>query len=117
MQKTTVLLVDLVLVVVFAAIGRASHDENVFAGLAKTALPFLVACGIAWAILLLRRRPVGTMASGVFIWLVTAWGGLALRMASGTSARWPFWIVATVALGVLLLGWRAVMRKKLAIEA
>ncbi|HIW30196.1 MAG TPA: DUF3054 domain-containing protein [Candidatus Luteococcus avicola] len=114
MQKQIVMLVDLVLVVVFAATGRASHSENILSGLVHTAWPFLVACMVAWAILLLRRRPVSTVGAGVFVWLVTAVGGLVLRMSSGTSAAWSFWIVATAVLGLLLVGWRAIFRKKLA---
>ncbi|GAA1393289.1 DUF3054 domain-containing protein [Luteococcus peritonei] len=114
MTKQVALAIDLVLVVVFAALGRASHQENIFAGLVHTAWPFLVACMVGWAILLLRRRPALTVASGVFLWLVTAWGGLALRMATGTSARVPFWIVTTVVLGLFLVGWRLLARRRVA---
>lgn len=113
MSKQVVMGIDLVLVVLFAAIGRASHDENILSGLVRTAWPFLVACLVAWAILLLRRRPVGTLAAGVFVWLITAWGGLALRMATGTSAAASFWVVATVALGLFLVGWRLLARGRL----
>ena len=46
MQKQIVMLVDLVLVVVFAATGRASHSENILSGLVHTAWPFLVGLAV-----------------------------------------------------------------------
>ena len=52
MSRIGPVLLDLLLVAVFAAVGRASHGESV-AGVFVTAWPFLVACLIAW---LLRRR-------------------------------------------------------------
>ncbi|HNV10344.1 MAG TPA: DUF3054 domain-containing protein [Propionibacteriaceae bacterium] len=106
MRSVTALFIDLVLVVVFAGIGRASHNEDVFSGLLDTALPFLVAGGIAWVVLLVRRRPAADLWSGVFVWWVTAMGGLILRVAMDVSARWPFWVVTILVLGVFLVGWR-----------
>lgn len=113
MRKPAVMAVDLVLVIIFAAIGRASHHEAVFTGLARTAWPFVLACLVAWAVLLIRRRPVTTPGAGVFVWLVTAWGGLALRVASGTSAAFPFMVVATIVTGLFLVGWRVLLRRRL----
>lgn len=104
------LLIDLVAVIVFALIGRASHDENPVLGLVHTAWPFVVACLVAWALVTWRRIEPMAGAGFVFVWLVTAWGGLGLRLLSGTSARWPFWIVATVVTGLFLGGWRLVVR-------
>ncbi|MFZ0530798.1 MAG: DUF3054 domain-containing protein, partial [Propionicimonas sp.] len=47
MRTITVLGIDLAAVLVFAAIGRASHAEALsLAGLAQTAWPFLVAVAI-----------------------------------------------------------------------
>lgn len=114
MTKQVALALDLLLVVVFAAIGRASHREDVLTGLVATAWPFVVACLVGWAILLLRRRPVGSVASGIFLWLVTAWGGLGLRMATGTSAAPAFWVVTTIAVGLFLVGWRLLARRHVA---
>ncbi|GAB3927975.1 hypothetical protein GCM10027613_44550 [Microlunatus endophyticus] len=36
--------------------------------------------------------------------------GMLLRLLAGGTAAWPFWIVAFVTLGILLLGWRLVAR-------
>lgn len=113
MTKQLALAIDLVLVAVFAAIGVLSHHENLATRWPVAVWPFLVACLVAWAVLLLRHRPVGGMAGGVFIWLVTAWGGLALRAASHQGVALSFCIVATVVTGIFLLGWRLLARRRL----
>ncbi|GAB2470933.1 DUF3054 domain-containing protein [Luteococcus sediminum] len=114
MTKQVALAIDMVLVVVFSIIGVLSHDGDLANRLVPVAWPFLLACAVAWAILLLRRRPVGTVMAGVFVWLVTAWGGLALRAAVGGGTAFAFMVVTTVVTGLFLVGWRLIFRKKLA---
>jgi hypothetical protein len=104
--------VDLVLVVVFAAIGRASHGEGVGpVGLATTAWPFAAGWLVGWVLVLLvrvaRGRPYGLLA-GVLVWLPTVVVGMLLRVASGAGVQTSFVVVATVVLGVFLLGWRGI---------
>ena len=109
MRYVPAVIVDVVLVLVFAVIGRASHDENP-AGFLLTAWPFLVALVVGHAIAaVLPRRPrqPWSLLWGVVVWLVTVVGGLLLRVVSGDTAQLPFIIVATLTLGVFLLGWRA----------
>ena len=113
MPKQTALLVDLALVSLFALIGVLSHHESVTARWPIAVWPFLTACLVAWAILLIRKRPVMTLAGGIFIWLVTAWGGLGLRVATGGGFQVSFGIVATVVTGLFLHGWRLLMRRHL----
>ena len=55
-------LLDAAFVVVFAAIGRASHAEDVLGGLAVTAWPFLVALAAGWAVTLAWRAPAARAA-------------------------------------------------------
>lgn len=114
MPKQLVLAVDVALVMLFALIGVLSHHESLASRWATVVWPFLVACLVAWAVLLWRRRPVGTVGSGVFVWLVTAWGGLALRVAAGGGFAVSFGIVTTVVTGIFLLGWRLLLRRRLA---
>jgi hypothetical protein len=102
---------DVVSVVVFVAIGRASHEEpGDLAGLAGTAWPFLAALALGWLVLRAWRRPAALVPAGVGIWLVTVAGGMALRAVSGQGTAVPFVIVATSFLAMELLGWRLAAR-------
>lgn len=99
---------DLVAVVVFAAIGRASHAESDgLIGLAATAAPFAAGLVVAWATPWLRVRPAGLRAGGVAL-AGTVVIGLALRAVFLDRLPLSFAIVATISLAVLLLGWRGV---------
>lgn len=107
--------IDLIAVLVFAIVGRSSHAESVEAiGVGLTAWPFLVSAllGTVLALLWHRARPErqsvapAGLVAGTVVWLCTAVGGIALRLLSGDTAETPFIIVATIALGVLLIGWR-----------
>ncbi|HWS51958.1 MAG TPA: DUF3054 domain-containing protein [Microbacterium sp.] len=109
MRFVPAIILDAVLVLVFAAIGRASHEEDP-AGFLLTAWPFLVALLIGHALAgLLGRRPrrPWSVLWGVIVWIVTVAAGMLLRIATGDTAQLPFIIVATLTLGVFLIGWRA----------
>ena len=103
-------LADVVIVVVFAAIGRASHDEAVFGagglGLLETSWPFLAALVVGWLVTLAWRRPLAPVRTGLGVWIVTVAGGMLLRGVSGQGTALAFVIVASVTLLVLLVGWR-----------
>ncbi|HEY9499593.1 MAG TPA: DUF3054 domain-containing protein [Terrimesophilobacter sp.] len=98
--------VDVIVVLVFALVGRASHNEGVL-GLFGTAWPFLAGLALGWLGLRAWRHPYRTVWTGIGIWIATVAGGMALRVVSGQTAQLPFVLVATGALGVLLVGWRA----------
>ena len=107
--------IDLIVVLVFAIAGRSSHAESIeVIGVGLTAWPFLVGAvaGTVIALLWHRIRPTAQaatpagLAAGTVVWLCTVVGGIALRLASGDTAETPFVVVATISLGVLLLGWR-----------
>lgn len=116
MRFLPALLLDAVLVLVFAVIGRASHQEDP-AGFLLTAWPFLVALLLGHAAALLlpaRPRRPWSLPWGAVVWAVTVAGGMLLRLVGGDTAEVPFVIVATLVLGVFLLGWRglaAVVRR------
>jgi Protein of unknown function (DUF3054) len=99
---------DIAAVLVFVAVGRRSHDEggNAVVEAAKVAAPFLIALAIAWLIGKAWRKPE-SLKIGVIVWAATLIDGMLLRrfvFDRGTAAS--FIIVATIALGMLLLGWR-----------
>ncbi|HEY9309804.1 MAG TPA: DUF3054 domain-containing protein [Microbacterium sp.] len=100
--------IDVVLVIAFAAIGRASHDSDVWTGLWQTAWPFLAALAAGWLVTLAWRAPAAPMRTGLGVWAVTVGGGMLLRAASGQGTALPFIIVAAVTLFVALVGWRVI---------
>lgn len=98
------LVVDLLLVGVFAVIGRLSHYGTLTAGgWWTTAWPFLVGTLLAWAALLVTRRPPAAVSSGVVVWLGALVAGMVLRQASGQGTATPFVVVATLTLGAVLV--------------
>lgn len=102
------LVADLVAVIVFAAVGRASHAESDgLLGLLSTVAPFAVGLLASWTTPWVRSRPAG-MRAGAVAFAGTVVIGLALRAAFLERLPLSFAIVATISLAVLLLGWRGV---------
>lgn len=100
---------DVVLVIVFATVGRASHAEALdVAGIAQTAWPFLAALAVGWVATLAWRRPAAPARTGLPLWIITVAGGMLLRLATGSGAALPFVIVASLTLLLLLVGWRLI---------
>jgi FtsH-binding integral membrane protein len=110
MRLRTAAALDVCCVVVFVAIGRASHSEAAsLAGFARTAWPFLVGLAAGWLITRAWRRPAA-VAKGIGVWPVTVLAGMVLRAISGQGVAVAFVIVAMAFLGLELLGWRAIAR-------
>ena len=109
-----VFVIDAVLVIVFAAIGRATHDGDVLgpfgSGLATTSWPFLVALLVGWLAVRAWRAPLAVVRTGLPVWGVTVILGMLLRAVSGQGVAVAFVIVAAITLALFLLGWRAVTR-------
>ncbi len=105
------LAVDLVAVLVFAGVGRASHVEGTgLLQVAGTALPFWVGVLLAWALPRVHRDPARPAPAGVLVLGGAVVVGLALRLVTGQGAPVPFVVVTAVVLAVLLLGWRSLVR-------
>lgn len=102
------LALDALLVLLFTAVGRASHADDVLAGLAQTAWPFLLALGVGWLASRAWRAPASPVRTGLPLWAVTVVGGVALRAVSGQGAPVGFVVVTALVLLVLLVGWRLV---------
>lgn len=109
------LVADALSIMVFVAIGRRNHDEGVApAGVVETAAPFLVALLVTWLVALVWRDPLSPR-SGAITWVGTVALGMVLRKVvfdDGTATA--FVIVATVFVGAVLNGWRAIARWRLA---
>ena len=103
-------LLDALLVVVFATFGRGAHSEGL--GVAQvwgTAWPFLVGLAVGWAALLAARRDPRPVTSGLLLWASTLVVGMVIRgLGDGRVPHWSFMMVAAIATAVLLVGWRAV---------
>lgn len=101
-------LIDVVLTLVFVLIGRSSHAEGItLSGTLTTWWPFLAGLAIGWAATAGWLKPMSIARTGIGVWLVTVAAGMLLRVISGQGTAVSFIIVALVAVGVLLLGWRA----------
>lgn len=102
------LLADVVLIIVFAAIGRRTHEEaNALVGVLSTAWPFLVGAVVGWLICLAAKAPaIKAFPAGLIIWIATVAVGMLLRKATGEGTAVAFIIVATCFNLVTLVGWR-----------
>ena len=104
MQHGKWLAIDLLLVGVFAVVGRLSHYGTLSAGgWWTTAWPFLAGTVLAWAAVLLARRDPTAVGPGVVVWLGALVVGMLLRQASGQGTATSFVVVATLVLGALLV--------------
>lgn len=101
--------IDVVLLLVFVLIGRRSHGEAASAaGILSTLWPFLAGLLAGWLVTLAWRRPLAVLWSGIPIWLMTVAVGMLIRTSVGQGIELSFIVVATIVLGVFLVGWRLV---------
>ena len=100
-------LADIVAVVVFVAIGRRNHKEGEAVDAVLTvAAPFLIALAVGWIAARAWTRPMQVDAAFI-IWPITVALGMVLRnLVFDRGTALPFIIVATLVLGVFLVGWR-----------
>lgn len=109
-KMASALAIDVALIVLFAALGRRSHDLGLdFSGILFTAAPFL----LAWLVGSLVTRTWRTWhqmwPTGIVVWIITVAGGLLLRVTVfNETAAVSFQIVTASVLGVFLLGRRGV---------
>jgi len=98
---------DVLVVVVFAAVGRSNHHESSgLAGVWHTAWPFLLGTAIALALCAVTRTDPLSLRAGVRVWLWTVVIGMVVRASLGEGTALSFVIVALIVLGALFLGWR-----------
>jgi hypothetical protein len=109
--------VDVLALVLFVVIGRASHHHGeTVEGIASTGWPFAVGLGAGWAIVeaagRLRGRPVApaSVPAGGAVCVATVAVGMALRVVAGQGTAPAFVAVATGFLGAVMLAGRVVVR-------
>jgi hypothetical protein len=101
--------VDVVLLLIFSAIGRANHGEDVFGGLFVTAWPFLVGLVVGWLISRAWLAPFAPLRTGLPVWAIVVVAGMLLRGVSGQGVDVAFVLVAASFLFLFLVGWRAIV--------
>ncbi|WLQ06170.1 DUF3054 domain-containing protein [Arthrobacter oryzae] len=103
-------LVDAVLILTFAAIGRDAHQRgDVITGVFLTAWPFLAGAAMAWLVMRVWRAPLQAWPAGVAVWLGALALGMLLRALTGQTVVLPFVIVALLSLGTFLVGYRLIV--------
>lgn len=100
---------DVFFVVLFVAIGRRNHDEGSgFAGVIQTAAPFLIGLAAAWFATRAWHHPLA-IRTGIAVWPITVLAGMIVRrLVFDRGTATSFVIVATIFLGVVLVGWRSI---------
>ena len=103
---------SVLVVLVFAAVGRRNHGEaDALTDIVTTAWPFVVGAIVGWIVLVVMKRlPGRSLTSGVIVWLTTVIVGMILRQVSGHGTAVAFVIVALAFNGACMLGWRLVAR-------
>jgi hypothetical protein len=99
--------VDAALLLLFAVLGRRTHDEEgAVSGTLLVAAPFLA----GWALgAIASRLPLEPLSPrrAALAWAIALPVGFALRAATGRGLAAGFLVVALVFTAVTLLGWRA----------
>ena len=110
-RLTIAVALDVFVVVLFVAIGRRNHEESgAFRSVIETAAPFLIGLAVGWAATRAWRRPM-QLLTGLTIWPITVLVGMIVRnLVFDRGTATSFVIVATIFLGVTLVGWRALTR-------
>ncbi|MFF0990707.1 DUF3054 domain-containing protein [Kocuria nitroreducens] len=102
------LIVDVLLVLLFAGLGRSTHALDA-TGLLVTAWPFLAGLLLGWLVWRVRRTPFDVWPRGAALWVTTVAVGMGLRLVVGEGTAPSFVLVTLAVLGVFLLGPRALV--------
>ncbi|WP_298592077.1 DUF3054 domain-containing protein [uncultured Kocuria sp.] len=102
------LTVDVLLVLLFAGLGRKTHALDA-AGILSTAWPFLAGLLLGWLVWRVHRNPFAVWPRGVALWVTTVAVGMGLRLTVGEGTAPSFVLVTLAVLGAFLLGPRALV--------
>lgn len=101
--------IDVAGVVLFVILGRSSHAEALSTiGTLDTLWPFLAGLVLGWVLTFAWLRPLAILWPGMPIWIITVAAGMLFRASGGQGVDFPFVVVATVFLGLFLVGWRLI---------
>ena len=109
-MKIRAFIIDLLLVLLFVAIGRNTHEDGFsLSGMTSTTWPFAVGLVAGWLVIVLTHRDATTKSSGTIIAIWTVTMGMILRVISGQGTALSFVIVALVFLSLFFVGWRTLL--------
>ena len=98
-------------VVLFAAIGRRSHDESgAFADVFETAAPFLIGLAAAWLLIRAWRWPMRVLTGVAILPITVLVGMMARQLIFDRGTATSFVIVTTLFLGATFVGWRIIAK-------
>jgi Protein of unknown function (DUF3054) len=101
--------IDVGAVVLFVILGRSSHAEDLSAiGTLDTLWPFLAGLALGWVLTFAWVRPLVILWPGIPIWIITVAAAMLFRASAGQGVDFSFVVVATVFLGLFLVGWRLI---------
>jgi hypothetical protein len=101
--------IDVAGVTLFVLIGRTSHSEGVaIVDTLDTLWPFLAGLALGWVLTFAWLRPLSILWPGIPIWIITVAAGMLFRASAGQDVASAFVAVATVFLGLYLVGWRLI---------
>lgn len=107
MKKSLPVVLDVVSVIVFVAVGRSVHGHgDTVAGIFRTAAPFLAGGVVGWVLARAWRAPSALVPTGVLVWLSTTIVGQIVRLLVGQGSAVPFVFVSLGFFALTMLGWR-----------
>ena len=110
--RSVLIVTDLVVVILFVAIGRSNHHHGLQPrGMISTLWPFVLGLAVGWMQVIRRRHNGATLRSGLEIGLVTVIVGMIARVVTGQGTAIAFIVVAFVFLVGLMLVWRYLIKK------
>jgi hypothetical protein len=110
--RPLMILIDLVVVFIFVAIGRSAHNHGLKpSGMISTLWPFVLGLAVGWIYIIGRRRNGATLRSGLEIGLSTVVIGMIARVVAGQGTAFAFIVVAIVFLVGLMIVWRYLSKK------
>lgn len=111
-RRLLTLVLDVLLVIAFAALGRRSHAETgALVAVLGTAWPFLVGALVGWGVALAMRLRPESLRGGVPVWLCAVAVGMVLRVLTGAGTAVSFILVALTALGIFVFLPRLVLQR------
>lgn len=109
MRSLGALVADVLVVVVFVAVGLTQHGQPLTSTtISLVAWPFVVGLLLGHLAIRSWRRPFALWPQGVFVWAITIVAAMAIRTLFGAGTELSFVLVTAAVLGVLMLGWRAI---------